>query len=201
VRPTARFTQAAAGYVLLAEKNRDAYGAQQLLDSLSEDERAYALLSAGNSGSRAKLRNLHPLNRAKGIVEVTSAIRRELILDRLLTGKDDDAEKVVASPATRRVVDEILGNLQMREARNALIVLGADGWRQKQIMPTEPLMEELKAAAPEVYDIVADRLNRKKLPSFEVMQKNWPAARERILAEGREALLHDLYEPDYRYAN
>jgi hypothetical protein len=106
----------------------------------------------------------------------------------------------VFSNLFEKTFDEILGNLSMREARNALIVLGADGWRQKKLMPTDPLMEELQAAAPEVYAIMAERLNKKKLPSFESMRQGWPEARKRILEEGRDALLHDLYTPsDYAH--
>lgn len=67
-------------------------------------------------------------------------------------------------------------------------------------MPTAALMEELQAAAPEVYEIMAERLNKKKLPSFERLRQGWPEARKRTLEEGRDALLHDLYTPsDYAH--
>ena len=82
--------------------------------------------------------------------------------------------------AGRRGVLDILSNLQMREARNALVALGARGWEHKAIMPVEPTMAELQAASSTVAAEFERRLKAKKIPSFADVKQNWPEARRRI---------------------
>jgi hypothetical protein len=191
------FTQAAAGYKHILEKARDAKAAQEFLDRLPDEERAYTLLQVGNSGRRSKYRKLHPLNRAQDIIAVASAIRKDINMHRLYSGKDSLEEKVALSPAEMRQASEILSDIQMREARNALIALGVEGWKQRKALDVTHLHKELAAAVPRVYDVFVGRLTKKKLPSYQDVVKQWPAARDRILAEGKDAIVFDLYQRDF----
>ena len=191
------FTQAAAGYKHILEKARDAKAAQEFLERLPDEERAYALLQAGNSGRRSKYRKLHPLNRAQDIIAVASAIRKDINMHRLYSGKDSLEEQVVLSPSEMRQAIEILSDIQMREARNALIALGVRGWQQRKVMEVEHLHKELATAVPKVHDIFAERLTKKKLPSYQDVVKQWPSARARILAEGKDAMIFDLYQREF----
>lgn len=193
------YIQAANGYRHLIDKVRDAKGAQEFLDRLPDEERAYALLQSGNSEGRGKYRRLHPLNRAQEIVTVAGAVRREINLNRLFenAGKRKDGEQIALTPQEMRTVSDLLGDITMREARNALVALKVRGWEQKKPLDVDSVYAELKAVSPRVHDEFARRLNSKKIPSFETVVKAWPVARERILEEGQAAIISDLYERDY----
>lgn len=189
------FTQAANGYRHLVDKVRDAKGAQEFLDRLPDEERAYALLKAGNSGNRSKYRRLHPLERAKEIVSVTGGMKKEINLNRLYKG--GDGKQIELTPQQMRTVSDLMSDISMREARNALIALKVRGWEQKSPIEVDTVYEEMKAAAPEVHKELVDRLKSKKLPSYQDVVKGWPIARERILEDGQKAIISDLYRRDF----
>jgi len=189
------FTQAANGYRHLVDKVRDAKGAQEFLDRLPDEQRAYALLRAGNTHSRSKYRRLHPLNRAKEIVSVAGGMKKEINLNRLYEGKDGKA--IELSPAKMRQVSDLLSDISMRETRNALIALKVRGWEQKTPIKVDTVYAELEAAAPKVHKEMVDRLKSKKLPSYDTVVKSWPVARDRILEDGQDAIITDLYRRDY----
>jgi hypothetical protein len=93
-----------------------------------------------------------------------------------------------------KIVNEILEDLSMREARNALIVVGHPGWAQKKIMPTEGLLAELRAVSPDVADELGIRLKkgRNKVYPFEGVRQAWAKAREELLAKGPDADLSEF---------
>ena len=189
------YIQAANGYKHLVDKVRDVKGAQEFLDSLPEEERAYALLQAGNSDGRSKYRRLHPLNRAQEIVTVAGAVRREINLNRLYEGGKGDP--IELTPQQMRTVSDLLADITMREARNALVALKVRGWENKKPLRTDTVYAELEAASPEVHQEFVHRLKSKKIPDFETVVKAWPVARDRILEEGSAAIISDLYSRDY----
>jgi N12 class adenine-specific DNA methylase/GNAT superfamily N-acetyltransferase/predicted kinase len=202
------YTSAAEGYKALRNSGRGGE-ARDLLANVSDDQRAYAILEVEFS---EKEQDINPLNRAKQVMSAMSGIRKEMVLGRLykgnMTSKEvykagDDAEEIILPPSKQKIVNEILEDLSMREARNALVAVGLPGWAQKEIMPTDGLLKELEAAAPEVAEELALRLTkgRNKVYSFEGVREVWPEARDRLLAQGPEADLSDLvsdakfYEP------
>lgn len=193
-----QFIRAANGYKHLIDKVRDVMGAQEFLDGLNDEEKAYALLQMGNKDGRSKLRNLHPLNRAEEIVSITNGLKKEINLNRLYkdAGKKKDGEQIVLSPSEMRTVSDLLTDIQMREARNSLIALRVRGWEQRKPLETESVYAELAAAAPEVHEEMVRRLKTKKLPSYETVVKGWPVARDRILEDGQKAIISDLYSRD-----
>jgi hypothetical protein len=166
--------------------------ADEHMRNLTEEQRIYARIQAQFTGRKGgKYRKLHPLNRAKEILSTASHIRKKLIRE----GPEDHltGERIIIPPAKKRVLQEILNNLQMREARNALIVLKQPGWAHKKLMPTKELMAEFEAVSPEVFSTYQYKIGKKKLPSFEGMQKVWPEVRERVLRDREDAFIADLY--------
>jgi hypothetical protein len=188
------YTSAAEGYKMLRNTGRGAE-ARDLLANVTDDQRAYAILEGEFT---EKEQDINPLNRAKQVMSAMSGIRKEMVMGKLYKGgltpkdaekKGADAEEIVLQPSKQKIVNEILEDLSMREARNALVAVGLPGWQQKEIMPTEGLMKELEAAAPEVAEELALRLTkgRNKVYPFEGVRRAWAGAREELLAKGSEA--------------
>jgi hypothetical protein len=193
------YVAAAEGYKMLRNTGRGAE-ARDLLENVTDDQRAYAILEGEFS---EKQQDINPLNRAKQVMSAMSGIRKEMVMGKLYKGglnpkdaekKGADAEEIILPPSKQKIVNEILEDLSMREARNALIAVGLPGWQQKALMPTEGLMDELRAAAPEVAEELELRLTkgRNKVYPFEGVRKVWPEARDRLLAQGADADLSDL---------
>lgn len=193
------YVSAAEGYKTLRNTGRGAE-ARDLLANVSDDQRAYAVLEGDFT---EKEQDINPLNRAKQVMSAMSGLRKEMVLGKLYKGgltpkdaekKGSEAEEIILPPSKQKIVNEILEDLSMREARNALIVVGLPGWQQKDIMPTEGLMDELAAAAPEVAEELELRLTkgRNKVYPFEGVRKVWGEARDRLLAQGADADLSDL---------
>jgi N12 class adenine-specific DNA methylase/predicted kinase len=173
--------------------------ARDYLETLPDEEKAFAVLEGEfNEGEQ----DLHPLNRARQVLAAASGIRKEMVLGRLFKqGTVPDAahkyrkpEEIVLAPQVQKIVNETLEDIAMREARNALIVIGHPGWANKQIMPTDGLVAELKAAAPQVAAELETRLTKgkNKTYAFEAVQALWPQAKERLLKDGAGASLYDL---------
>jgi hypothetical protein len=190
------FVAAAEGYKKRLNAG-DLRGARDMLNGLTDEQKAYALLEGQFS---EKEQDLHPLNRARQVLNVASTIRKEMVLDRLITqatakkAKKGEGEKIELSPSVQKIVNETLEDISMREARNALIVLGHEGWAQKKILPVDGLLKELRAAAPAVADEYEARMHkgRNKVYSFEGVRKVWPEAKARLLKDQEEASLADL---------
>ena len=190
-----KYVQAAAGYKELRKAGSDS-GAKELLDRLDPERRAYAMLEGHYD---EKDQDIHPLNRARQVLSAMSGIRREMILDRLVkqstaNKKHTEPEKITLSPAKQKIVNEILEDLGMREARNALVVVQHPGWRNKSILSTDGLLAELRAAVPEVADELEYRLSkgRNKVYPFEGVRKAWPKVRDTLLKEGPDAILSEF---------
>ncbi len=135
------------------------------------------------------------MERAKEITAVAGGMKKEINLNRLYKG--GDGKQIELTPQQMRTVSDLLSDITMREARNALIALGVHGWEQKKPIEVDTVYEELKAAAPEVHKEIVDRLKSKKLPSYIDVVKGWPIARERILEDGQKAIITDLYRRDF----
>lgn len=202
-----KFIQAAAGYKALLDQGRAAEARDFLGTLKSPEEKAFAILSGH---FQEKDVDIHPLHRARQVMSAMSAIRQDMLRESLIkqsTAWDKrhqsrEPERIVLSPAKQKTVNEILEDLSMREARNALIVIKQPGWAQKKVMPTEPLLRELRAAAPEVADELEYRLSkgRTKVYPFEGVAKVWPEARDELIREGSDASLSG-YRGEARFAN
>jgi hypothetical protein len=193
-RNTGKFATAANGYKYYINKARDPLAASEYLKSLDDDQKAYAILHATQTGRRnAKYRDLHPLIRAEEVVSIANELRKTLNLNRL---EDEDDERITVRPRERRTAMEILANIQMREARNALIAAQVEGWAQKKPLETQPVLDELEAAVPVIHEMFMERMRKAKLPSYEDVRRDWPEIKRRLLEDGENAELSDLYVPE-----
>ncbi len=203
-RDGGKYTQAAETYKRLVAAGRADprlnFEAKSFMANLTDDQKAYAYLEGGWFDEKDK--DLHPVHRSRQVLQAISGIRKDILMDNLIKRstvpdrrhKFREPEKVSLSPSDQRVVNEILEDLSMREARNALIVVGHPGWAQKEILSTGGLIKELQSKAPAVAEELEARLTkgRTKVVPFEKVQEAWPEARARILKEGPEASLADL---------
>jgi hypothetical protein len=203
-RDGGKYTQAAETYKRLVAAGRADprlnFEAKSFMANLTDDQKAYAYLEGGWFDEKDK--DLHPVHRSRQVLQAISGIRKDILMDNLIKRstvpdrrhKYREPEKVTLSPSDQRVVNEILEDLSMREARNALIVTGHPGWAQKEILGTDGLVKELRSKAPAVAEELEARLTkgRTKVVPFEKVQEAWPEARARILKEGPEASLADL---------
>jgi len=194
------YARAAAGYKRLYEAGRanprTSIEAKAFLDSLPEDQRAYAILE---TNFREKHQDLHPLNRARQVLSAASGIRKEMVMGEITLQsskkKGMDPETLPLTISQKRAVNEVMEDIAMREARNALITTrNIEGWENKNLLPTKGLWEELRRVSPEVADEFEARLSkgRNKVYSFESVLSLWQEARDRLLKEGADADLNDL---------
>jgi hypothetical protein len=180
--------------------------ARDFLDGLPDEEKAFAYLEAEFT---EKQQDIHPLNRARQVMAAASGIRKEMVMGRLYkqgtepgNEKEREPEEIVLSAAKQRVVNEILEDISMREARAALIAIGHPGWAQKDIKSTDGLWAELRAAVPDVAEEFEARLTKgsKKVYSYQAIREHWPAARDALVKEGPDADLTGIVS-DVRHAD
>lgn len=193
------YAQAAAGYKRLYEAGRvdprKSIEAKALLDNLTDDQKAYAMLETYFS---EKEQDLNPLNRARQVMSAASGIRKEMLMGAITLQeskkKNREIEAISLTPTQQRSVNEILEDYAMREARNALIVTGIEGWAQKSEMATAGLIEELRRVHEGVADEFEARVTsgRNKVYPYEAIKRLWPEARKRLLEDGQDAVLNDL---------
>jgi hypothetical protein len=180
------YTTAANGYHKQLAEFKSPRDAQALLMQMDDDHKAYALLM---HHYKEQDHDLHPLHRAQQAISAMSAIRRQMVLDTFYkestTKHGRDGEKIVVSPSTQRVVNEILEDMSMREARNAQIVMGKPGWAGRDELPNDGLWKELRASAPEVAEELQYRLThgRNKVYSYEAVKAAWPEVKKHLLTE------------------
>lgn len=194
-----------AGITPTPEGIRAARNGQDYLNALDPERKAYAMLAITDHFS-ANDRRLHPLNRAKEVLAVGRGIRKQMMTDIGIivesTKDTENRQTIILNPTDQRKVTETLSDIALREAHNALVVTGVEGWAHKKILPVDGLLEELRAISPAVADEyearqLTKRGQRKVLP-FEAVAKYWPEAKERILKDGFDADISDLVT-DARY--
>jgi hypothetical protein len=193
-----KFISAAKGY----ENYRlagDTRSARDMIEFLDDERKAYAYLQ---NEFTEREQDMHPLNRARQVMSVSSGIRKNMVLGRLFKDgttpdarhKDREPEQIIVPPQVQTTVNEILEDISTREANNALVLINKPGWKQRQIRPVDGLLEELRKAAPEVAEEYEARLTKgkNKVYPFEGVAKVWPEAKKRLIKDGPDADLSDL---------
>lgn len=185
------FTTAAATYKNMLDKAGDPAGAEAFLNRLDPEARAYAILSY-NFTAADKRR--HPLERASAMAKITRDIRKEVVLDRLAPPKKEGRKsvydfdnKIDLPPPVKTQVQDIMERLAQAESWNGFVALGRPGWAGKSEMATKPILDELKAAAPDVYRLFTERVDKAKIEDYETVKKEWPKMREELLRNGADA--------------
>jgi hypothetical protein len=54
--------------------------------------------------------------------------------------------------------------------------------------PPEPVLAELRAASPDVYDLLEERRQKAKAADWKDVQASWPQTRQEVLARGATKL-------------
>ena len=184
-------TSAAATYKNLMDKSGNPAEAESYLNRMEPEARAYAIL---NYNFTAADKRRHPLERASAMAKISRDIRKDIVLDRLAPQVKDGRKtvydfdnKIDLPPAVKTQVTEIMERLAQAESWNGFVVLGRPGWEGKNIIATKPILAELKAAAPDVFELYEGRVEKAKIEDFETIQKDWPKMREELLRNGADA--------------
>ena len=188
---TGEFAKAAKTYQDLAENGAPGAG-EQMLASKDENTKAFALMQAH---FKPDVERLNPLVRAKDSIAVMSALRKELAGNKVVSSEDSTDEEQVTltlNPTQRKMAQEFLARLQMIEARNSLVVMGVPGWKQKTLMETASLYEDLRTTSPELADEMEARMVKKKVYDFEAVREAWPDVKARVLEDGKDADFSDI---------
>jgi hypothetical protein len=188
---TGEFAKAAKTYQDLAENGAPGAG-EQMLASKDENTKAFALMQAH---FKPNVERLNPLVRAKDSIAVMSALRKELAGNKVVSSEDSTDEEQVTltlNPTQRKMAQEFIARLQMIEARNSLVVMGVPGWKQKTMMETASLYEDLRATSAELADELEARMVKKKVYDFEAVREAWPEVKARVLEEGKDADFSDI---------
>ena len=170
-RMNGSMTQASAGYKRYIDVG-DEQGAAEYLASLTEDERAWAILDRHFD---AKQKRLHPIYRANQISTIVSGVRRD-VLTAQLKDSQNEGEFILLTAKQKRLVDDFVTDIQRRE--------GLFGNRTHLNM--------LREVSPEAADELERRFEKAKLYDGVELAATWPALKQRLLDEGPEAFLDDL---------
>ena len=180
-------TQASSGYKRYIDTG-DEIGASEYLASLTDDERAWAILDRHFD---AKFKRLHPIYRASQISTVVSGMRRE-VLSAKLKDTSNDGEFILLTAKQKRLVDDFITDFQRRERRNALIAYGHPSWKNKKPLDTGPTLDLLRDVSPDAADELQRRLDKAKIYDGNEVAAGWPELKSRLLDEGSETILSDL---------
>ena len=193
-----KFASTVTGSLRRAETSYKSYieagqerAAENYLDELEPDERAYAIL---NTHFKSDYKKLNPVYRTRQLTTIVSAMRRELYSDLGVenTMKGFEEEPLMLSAKEKADVDNLLSEYARREVRNQLVFMKAPGWATKKPLPTEPTIELLRTTNPMVAEEFERRVKKAKVYSAETVQEYWPEVRDRLLQDRDEAFLKDI---------
>ncbi len=174
----------ALSWSTLAE-NGDVAGAADFYAGLNPVEKAYVAAST----QEANVRRLHPIVRGRGALQAINAMRREIAANDV---RDPDGEPVGFSSIERGAADDILSDLSMAIARNALREAGVVGWAQRPEFDETGYYRELEALNPALLDRLGSGYVGKKVWSWDAVKSTWPELRDRLLEDGSGAMVDDL---------
>lgn len=179
-----QLTGAAASYQAMIEAG-DPAKAADFLALQDAPARAWIAIQAVKE---PRVRRLHPMTRAREAVRAVNALRKELHQADVATA----AGTMQVSAADRRAADDVLEDLGMAEARNALVLSGIPGWKGRQLFDTAGYYRELEAASPVVAKALADRFAAAKIVPLATVEKYWPELQARLLRDGSDIQTADL---------
>jgi hypothetical protein len=184
------FLSAKNSYKSLVDDDKLA-AADDLYQRFNPDQKVFAVLGAHFTGSgKSKYRNLHPMENAADGVTVTNKVMKEVVTGELLVGKKE--EHVKLDRALMSFARNELGHIRRGMAQNGLQIMGVPGWANQKMMDLDKRMKTLQSGAPQVYDELIRRLQKKRFLDFKHLKNVWPEVKERVLAEKDHASLGDL---------
>jgi hypothetical protein len=178
-RTDGQYSRVAETYKAMAQ-NGDPDGAIAFLARQDRSARAYATVAM----MEAKVKRMHPLNRARDAVGAINAVRKDLI-NKVARSADGAIE---FTRADMTAADDILSDLAVAEARNALITVGAPGFAKVRApIPIDTYWRELEAVAPSIAKALADAYATKKVYKADIVHKHWPDVERALLKDGTRA--------------
>jgi len=165
-------------------KNGDQPAAQQYLNSLDETQRDYVYMHQVQAGPLANV--LHPLDRSSALASVTRVLKNGLLTEGGLATLRDPNVRIKLENGKRDAIIQAVNEYTATEARNGLIVQGADGFKNLPVKDTKPYLDIINAISPEVGKDLSARLAQSKVMPIETIQRFWPDA-QRALRVGSSA--------------
>lgn len=187
------FNAAQSTYKSYVDAENEA-AASQFYERLSDNQKAFATLGAHFKDSKSKYRNLHPVENASEGISVAGGLMREVYDGTILKNKGTKRESRTAlDRAQMQFARNELGHIRKAFAQNALHILDTPGWENQPMTDVDKRLDTLKEAAPQVYDELIRRLDKKHFIDFRRIDRIWPEAKERLLENRDKAILGDLY--------
>lgn len=185
--PYSKLTASAADYKLHIDRvTPDVSGAVDSLQQMTPRERGFAILGGMKGHEDAKLRMLDPINRAAKIGQEIVKLQKEIIDDQQHSGKIgkqigiDKPKMLPMTPSDKLAARQILTQLNMMEAHNALVLTGEAGWDRRIMFDTSDLKAEFKAALPKLYKEYEARMAKAGVLPWRGTQAAWPAVKAAI---------------------
>lgn len=164
--------------------------ADEFLDTLDPDAKAYALL---NVNFKADAKRLNPFYRGRQLTTIVSAMRREMVSP---LGVEDSttkfSEPMQLSSTEKAELDIALSEYARREMRNTLVYMKAPGWENKAPLDTEKTLELIDAINPAIGDELQRRIKKAKVYSAQVVQDYWPEVKDRLIEDRENTFLGDI---------
>lgn len=151
-----------------------------------QDTPARVWIAAGALDAEA--RRLHPMARAQNAVKAINNLRRDIYRESIDTAQGP----VTVNRRVRGQVDDILSQLAMAEARNALVLAGVPGYGGRRVLETATWFRELQALSPDLGRALADRYATARVLPLDAVERLWPEFEARLKAEGSAARVGDL---------
>lgn len=159
----------------------DVVGAMAELETMTPAQRGFAILKHHFEKDDAKYRLLHPMQRGETVVRDIIKIQKEIVSDQLTSDRKTPLQKPLPmTPSEKLAAGEILTQIQMMEAHNALVLFKEKGWENRQLFDTKSVYAELKAAVPKVAKELDRRLSKDHVPPFAGVARVWPDVQRKI---------------------
>jgi hypothetical protein len=153
-----------------------------------DDARAYAIMTAHYPKEQ---RRLHPMERAGDMISAMSTTMRDVAANRIdvpVPGTDQ-TERAEVSKYVRGQAMDIMREINRREYRNALIVLGRPGYENRKPQPVDEYLKELETLSEPIWELAKSRLTDKdgdpKVYGFDEIREFWPDVKRRILSRDK----------------
>ena len=153
-----------------------------------QDERTRAYVTTAMMP--AAVQRLHPIMRARNAVRTIKALESDVEFNRL----HDADGPIQATRDERGVAKDILSDLALAEARNALVDTGASGYAGREIIDTSTYLRELAAVSPRLHKALADRYAnpRGRVLQADAVRESWPELQRWLLRDGTDARVDDV---------
>ena len=186
-----KMRQAAADYKSDVESGNPMQ-AEQTLNDMDEETRAFAIMVATQDD--AKTKRLNPMYNAADRAQVLSKIKKEIgsnlgLVSTAPGGGLSDTGTIPLSARQKTEVIEMLTEINLRSMTNAMIATGQRGWTDKRVFDLETSMEMLNKLSPDVYDEVVRRLDKKGVYDDAAVLSLWPEVKQTVLEDGADANL------------